>query len=105
MRNRAYREGGKDGYHDEAGDEVHAANLPVFRGLFQRDDFASPEVGTRQIIHYRAVRTIIAMTPNNEITKRRAQRLQLLDFLVHPREMALCDRLDVGAGPLAVLVQ
>ena len=35
MRNRAYREGGKDDYHDEAGDKVHAANLPVFRGLCQ----------------------------------------------------------------------
>ena len=63
------------------------------------------EVGICQVIHYRAVRTIIAMTPNNEITKRCAQRLQLLDFLVHPREVALGDRLDVGAGPLVILVQ
>lgn len=68
--------------------------------------FSRPrEVGRRQIIHYRAVGTIIAMTPSNEITKRRAKRLQLLDFLIHPREVTLGDRLDVGAGPLAVLVQ
>lgn len=63
------------------------------------------EVGTRQIIHYRAVGTIIAMTPNDKIAKRRAQRLQLLDFPIHPREVTLCDVLDVGAGTLVILVQ
>lgn len=44
------------------------------------------------------------MAANDKIAKRRAQRLQLLDFLVHPREVTLGDRLDVGAGPFAILV-